>query len=80
MLDRGEPAAAVAWAERVIAAAPWQEQGYQALMRAYARQGQRARALRVYDQAAAALERELAVEPSALTRWLRERLQRGEGI
>lgn len=76
----GEPAEAIRWAERAIAEAPWLEEGYQVLMRAWARLGQRARALRVYEQAVEALRRELQASPSPLTRWLAERLRRGEPI
>ncbi|WP_448591361.1 BTAD domain-containing putative transcriptional regulator [Thermoflexus hugenholtzii] len=72
--------AAIRWAERAIEDAPWLEEGYQVLMRAWARLGQRARALRVYKQAVEALRRELQAAPAPLTRWLAERLHRGEPI
>lgn len=77
---RGQPADAMSWARRVVETAPWIEQAYQLLMRAYARQGQRSLALATFRQAKAALEAELAVAPSPLTIWLAERLQRGEEI
>lgn len=76
--DEAEPAAR--WASRAVERAPWLEEGYQILMRAHARQGQRAQALKVYQQAEEALERELAVEPSELTRWLRGRIEGGEEV
>ncbi|GBD08109.1 Serine/threonine-protein kinase PknK [Candidatus Thermoflexus japonica] len=72
--------AAIRWAERAVEEAPWLEEGYHVLMRAWARQGQRARALRIYEQAVEALRRELQAAPSPLTRWLAERLRRGEPI
>jgi DNA-binding SARP family transcriptional activator len=80
LFGRGQPAEAARWARRALDAAPWLEQGYQLLMRAYARQGQRARALKTYQQAVSALARELEVEPSPLTQWLAARVQRGEDI
>jgi DNA-binding SARP family transcriptional activator len=80
LLVYGRPGEAEGWARRTVQAAPWLEEGYQALMRAYARQGQRALALKTYAEAAEALRRELDVEPSSLTQWLAERLRQGEGI
>lgn len=72
--------AAVPWAQKTIAAAPWLEEAYRTLMRAYARQGQPARALKVYQEASAALEEELGMPPSPRTNWLAHRLRQGEPI
>jgi len=80
LLIHGRPGQAIDWARRTIQAAPWLEEGYQALMRAYARQGQRVLALKAYNEAKEALKRELDVAPSPLTRWLAERLKRGEEV
>ena len=80
LLIHGRPDEAEGWALRTVEAAPWLEEGYQALMRAHARQGQRALALKVYDKAVEALRRELDVEPASLTQWLAERLRQGKGI
>lgn len=80
LLARGDAAAAQQWAQRVIDAAPWMESAYQLLMRAYARQNLRSHALRTYEEACAALQAELAVDPSPLTEWLYTRLQAGESI
>lgn len=74
-LNSGRPEAAEPWAERAVIAAPWSEEGYQALMRAQARQGGRSRALRTYAVAIEALARELDATPSTLTTWLAERLR-----
>ena len=71
---------AIAWAERAVTAAPWLEEGYQALMRAHARLGQRSLARKAYTDAICALEREVGVGTSDLTRWLAERLEHGEEI
>ncbi len=79
-LAHGRPGEAVNWARRAVQVAPWLEEGYQALMRAYARQGQRGLALKTYEEALTALRRELDAPPSPLTRWLVERLHRGEDI
>jgi DNA-binding SARP family transcriptional activator len=80
MLSYGRSAEAVVWARRAIAQAPWLEEGYRALMRAYARQDKRSLALKTYEEAARALQQELNVEPSAMTQWLLTRLQSGEEI
>ena len=79
-LARAEWAKAVAWGRRTVDAAPWLEEAYQLLMRAFARQGKRSLALRVYDEAVASLQAELALSPSSLTRQLAERLRRGMPI
>ncbi len=71
---------ASAWARRVIQNGPWLEEGYRTLMRAYARQGQPARALKVYQAATIALQQELDMTPSELTTWLAHRLRQGEAI
>jgi DNA-binding SARP family transcriptional activator len=80
LLLRNQLRETIAWAERAIAVAPWLEEGYQVLMRAYARLDQRSRGLKVYADATAALERESGIAPSTLTDWLAERLQHGEEI
>jgi DNA-binding SARP family transcriptional activator len=79
-LSYGRPAEAVVWARRAIARAPWLEEGYRTLMRAYARQDQRSLALKTYEEAVHALQDELNAAPSAMTQWLLTRLQRGEAI
>lgn len=80
LLGRDRAAEAIGWAQRAVECAPWLEEGYQALMRAHARQGNRSIALRIYDEAAAALQREMSLAPSALTAWLAQRLRDGEEI
>ena len=80
LLERARPAEATPWATRVVASAPWREEGYQALMQAQARQGDRGLALKTFAEAVAALERELNAAPSALTLWLGQRLRQGEEI
>jgi DNA-binding SARP family transcriptional activator len=79
-LSYGRPAETVVWARRAVAKAPWLEEGYRALMRAYARQDKRSLALKTYEEAVRALQDELNVTPSAMTQWLHTRLQRGEAI
>jgi DNA-binding SARP family transcriptional activator len=79
-LSYGRPAEAVVWARWAVAKAPWLEEGYRALMRAYARQDQRSLALKTYEEAVRALQDELNVTPSAMTQWLYTRLQNGEAI
>ena len=65
---RGELAEAVGFAEGLLRADPLREATYRVLMRLHDARGDRARALRAYHACAAALERELSVEPSAPTR------------
>jgi DNA-binding SARP family transcriptional activator/tetratricopeptide (TPR) repeat protein len=60
------------FSRRALVHDPLHEGLYRALMQALSRQGQRAEALRQYETLRAALERELAVEPSPETRALRE--------
>jgi DNA-binding SARP family transcriptional activator len=66
--ERGEHARAVPYAERLLRQEPLREETYRLLMRLHDARGDRARALRVFHQCEAALERELGVEPSAPTR------------
>jgi DNA-binding SARP family transcriptional activator len=71
---------AMQWAQQSLAEAPWLEEAYQTLMRGHARLNERSLALKVYETAVTALERELGAPPSRLTTWLVERLRRGEEI
>ncbi|MBX6363449.1 MAG: AAA family ATPase [Gemmatimonadetes bacterium] len=64
---RGDHAAAIHYAERLLRHDPLDEGAYRRLMRLHAARGDRARALRVYHVCAATLERELGVEPSPAT-------------
>jgi DNA-binding SARP family transcriptional activator/tetratricopeptide (TPR) repeat protein len=66
--SQGEYAAAIAYAERLLRHDPLHEESYRLLMRLHQARGDGARALRVYHDCAAVLERELGVEPSAATR------------
>jgi len=59
---------------RLIEADPLREQSYRALMLAYGRSGDRAAALRVYEQCKARLARELAVPPAPETEALRRQI------
>ncbi|MCB8928437.1 MAG: HEAT repeat domain-containing protein [Ardenticatenaceae bacterium] len=79
-LARAELTQAITWGRRTVDAAPWLEEAYQLLLRAYARQGQRTLALRIYDEAVANLHEELNISPSRQTERLAERLRRGEPI
>ena len=66
--ERGQWAAAIRYAERLVRQDPLREEAYRQLMRLHDRCGDRARALRVYHVCAATLQRELGIEPSAATR------------
>ncbi len=69
---------AIAYGRQLLDQDPLREATYQLLMRLYAQMGDRAGALHVYHTCATALQRELGVEPSALTRSAYERLLSGE--
>lgn len=71
---------AIHWAQAALTQAPWLEEAYQIRIRGHARLDERSLALKVYEQAVAVLERELAVPPAPLTTWLAERLRNGEEI
>jgi WD40 repeat protein/DNA-binding SARP family transcriptional activator len=66
------------WAERWVALGHAPEPGYRALMLAHDALGDRPRVAEAYRRCREALFNELAVEPSAQTRRLYERLSRGE--
>jgi DNA-binding SARP family transcriptional activator len=72
--ERGDHAAALRYAERLVQRDPLSETTCRRLMRLHDALGDRARALRVYHACTGALERELGVEPSAATRELYEAL------
>ncbi len=72
--ERGEAPEGVPYAERLLRHDPFREETYRLLMRLYDAAGDRARALRVYHVCTATLERELGVEPSAVTRGIYEAL------
>jgi DNA-binding SARP family transcriptional activator len=59
---------AIRGAERLVAGDPLREEGHRLLIRLCQASGDRARAVRAYHACAAALERELGVEPSPETR------------
>ncbi len=60
--------AAIEHAQQLLRLDPLDEQAWCALMRCHARRGERAAALHLYQQCAALLKQELAVQPSAATR------------
>jgi hypothetical protein len=66
--QHGEPQHAISAAQRLVRDDPLREEGYRLLMRLHAAQGDRARALAVYHDCSATLERELGVPPSPQTR------------
>jgi DNA-binding SARP family transcriptional activator len=72
-----DSAQAVDYAERLLRVDPLREETCRLLMRLHDANGRTARALRVYHACAAALDRELGVEPSAATRAAYEALLPG---
>jgi predicted ATPase/DNA-binding SARP family transcriptional activator/class 3 adenylate cyclase len=65
-------------AKRQVELEPWRESAHRQLMRAYALNGQRGRALAQYDSCRRILKEELRVEPESETTELYEQIQRGE--
>jgi DNA-binding SARP family transcriptional activator len=63
----GDLAGATQHAEQLLRHDPLNEGSYRLLMRLFAAQGDRARALRLYHICVTTMQRELGVEPSALT-------------
>jgi DNA-binding SARP family transcriptional activator len=66
-LARGETTLAVATARTALEIAPFRESGHRRLMRAHAAAGDRAEALRVYEQCRTLLREELGANPSPET-------------
>jgi DNA-binding SARP family transcriptional activator len=74
----GDFQGAIRVAQRLLREDPLQEASYRHLMRLYAASGNRAAAVRVYQNCVGALERELAVEPGPATRRVYEQLTHSE--
>ncbi|MEZ4677395.1 MAG: ABC transporter substrate-binding protein [Caldilineaceae bacterium] len=68
----------IRYAQRLLSFDPLEEKSYQRLMRLRAADGDRAGALKVYQECTEILERELGVEPSTATAALYQRLLNGE--
>jgi DNA-binding SARP family transcriptional activator len=66
-VDRGEPSLAVGDAEQALRLEPFRESAYRALMRAHVRAGNRAEALRAYEQCRTLLAGDLGIDPSTET-------------
>ncbi|HWI50853.1 MAG TPA: BTAD domain-containing putative transcriptional regulator [Symbiobacteriaceae bacterium] len=77
-LEHSRPAEAVERALRVLVADPIREAAYRLLMRAHARQGNRALALRDLQRCSEVLREELGEEPMSETRDLARRIRAGE--
>lgn len=77
-VERGAYPVAAQYIQRQIALDPWREDAHRRLMDVLARSGQRAAALRHYEQTRAVLADELAIEPDAVTTTLYEQIRAGE--
>ncbi|MEA2528422.1 MAG: hypothetical protein QOG89_66, partial [Thermomicrobiales bacterium] len=75
--ERGETDDAIAVYERLVAVEPIHEEANLALMRLYARAGQRGRALEQFDRLVTALDRELGVAPEPAATDLAEVIRTG---
>ena len=76
-LAAADPAAAIPFFRQALLLEPWRESTHQQLMRLYWRSGDRAAALRQYDECCRVLAEELDVEPSPETAELAERIHAG---
>jgi DNA-binding SARP family transcriptional activator len=72
--QRGDFSTAIRFAEARLARDTMREASYQLLMRLHARSGDRAGALRVFEQCVAVLRSELGVTPSPATRGVRDEI------
>jgi DNA-binding SARP family transcriptional activator/tetratricopeptide (TPR) repeat protein len=77
--NRGDDAAVLGHAQRLLRLDPLCEPAYRLSMEALTHRGDRSEALRVYHRCVELLERELGVEPDAATRGLYEELRAGRG-
>lgn len=75
LMKRGEFAAGLEYAGRLLALEPWREEAHRQLMLMLAKSGQRSAALAQYEICCRVLAEELGVEPSAETVALYERLK-----
>ncbi|MGE5673772.1 MAG: BTAD domain-containing putative transcriptional regulator [Mycobacterium leprae] len=80
MLAEGRLDETVLRANRVLAADPIRETAYRLLMRAHARRGDRAVALRTFRRCAEVLRRELGEEPMPETRDLARQIRAGDSV
>ena len=76
--DCGDPEAALRYARRLLALAPWREATHRIVMRVLTACGRRGAALAQYEACRRALDAELGVAPSAETATLYERIVSGE--
>lgn len=79
-LDAGDAAAAIAVLERLVALDPLREAAHRQLMLAYARAGQRDRALDQYGHLLAVLDDELDAAPERATVDLAARIRRADAV
>jgi DNA-binding SARP family transcriptional activator len=73
-LERGDDEACISHCHEIVRQDSCSEDAYRLLMIAHGRRGNRARALRWYTLCEQALRRELDVEPSGITRGLRQEI------
>ena len=76
-ITRGMYAAAIDDLRRLLEHQPWHEEAHQELMRAFALSGQRTTALAQFERCRHILERELGVQPGAVTQTLFEQIRAG---
>jgi tetratricopeptide (TPR) repeat protein len=80
LAEQGDVGPAITYAERLLRLDPLREETCRLLMRLHDGRGDRARALRVYHACAAALGRQLGVQPAPPTRALYESLLPGTAV
>ncbi|ACL23312.1 transcriptional activator domain protein [Chloroflexus aggregans DSM 9485] len=80
LAEQGRDDDLIALSERILVSDPCWERAYRFLMLAYARRGNRATALRMFQRCRETLARELDVEPAPETIAFAERLRHGDPI
>jgi DNA-binding SARP family transcriptional activator/predicted ATPase len=78
LFEEQSAAAAIPWAERLVALDPLREAHHQLLIRLHAANQDRASALRAYHQCMRVLRREMGVEPGPATQELFDRILKAE--
>ncbi len=80
LIEVGDPGGAIQLCDEVLRRDPAYEDAYRVLMRAYARAGNRAQALRAYRRCVQSLHSRLDVEPLPATTHLYERIKLNERV
>ncbi|PWB50439.1 MAG: hypothetical protein C3F13_15920 [Anaerolineales bacterium] len=78
--EQGDYQAAISYIQHQIELEPWQEEAHQQLMRIFALNNQRSKALSQFEICCSRLQKELGVEPSISTLHLYEQIKSGKSV